>query len=140
MQQAKHSSLSGWSCRICQDIGRWKDWWTHQEAHEVQGQDGGHPTERQALQHRATDPGRVTEVPGRGIGRQRRAALGVGAPLNAPHCHDEKQCFEHHCSMLVTCGDNSSSSAHASRLGHGITGRLSALEGHRLILHYFYLS
>lgn len=33
--------------------------YTHQEAHEVQGEDGGHPPERQPLQHRAADPSRV---------------------------------------------------------------------------------
>lgn len=81
------------------------DWWTHQEAHKVQGKDSGHPTEGQALKHRAADPGRVTEVLGCGIGWERRAALWIGAPLNAPRRHDENQCSEHHCSMLITCQD-----------------------------------
>lgn len=36
---------------------------THQEAHEVEGENGGHAPEGQALQHGAADAGRVAVVP-----------------------------------------------------------------------------
>lgn len=36
---------------------------THQEAHEVEGEHGGHASERQPLQHRAADASRVAVVP-----------------------------------------------------------------------------
>lgn len=76
---------------------------THQEAHEVEGEDGRHPAERQALEHGAADAGRVAEVLGGGIGRRRRAALFVGACLRPPHDRHQYQCSVHHCSMLTTC-------------------------------------
>lgn len=47
---------------------------THQEAHKVKGKDSRHPSERQALEHCTANSGRVTIIPGGGIGLQRRAA------------------------------------------------------------------
>jgi len=64
---------------------------TYQEAHEVKGEDSGNPTKRQALEHCAADPSRVTEVLGAIIGRHRRAALGIGASLRPPTGHYQYQ-------------------------------------------------
>lgn len=42
---------------------------THQEAHEVEGEHGGHASERQSLQHRAADPSRVAVIFGLAVSR-----------------------------------------------------------------------
>lgn len=62
---------------------------TYQEAHKVEREDRGNPSEGKPLQNRTADPGRVTVVFG-------RVAVTVGltrtgqVPKN-PHRHD--QCF-----------------------------------------------
>lgn len=42
---------------------------THQEAHEVEGEHGGHASEWEPLQHRAADASRVTVILGPTVSR-----------------------------------------------------------------------
>lgn len=69
---------------------------THQEAHEVEGEHGGHPPERQPLQHRAADTSRVTVVFGLAVSG---AVVLTAARLATTECrHGNDQRSEHaHC-------------------------------------------
>ncbi|TNN33170.1 hypothetical protein EYF80_056667 [Liparis tanakae] len=76
-----------------------------EEAHEVQGQHGGHAPEGQALQHGAADAGRVAVVFGLAVGGAVLLAAARLAAGAAQHRHGEDQHAQHHCCMLGTCGD-----------------------------------
>lgn len=74
---------------------------THQEAHEVEGEHGGHAAEGQPLQHGAADAGRVTVVfvLAVAIGR---AVLLTTARVAAGNRHGNDQGSEHaHCHILA---------------------------------------
>lgn len=70
---------------------------THQEAHEVEGEHGGHAAEGQPLQHRAADAGRVAVVFG-----LIRAVVLIAARVAASYHHGNDQGSEHaHCRILA---------------------------------------
>ncbi len=73
---------------------------THQEAHEVKGEHGGHSSERQPLQHRAADASGVTVIFGPAVGG---AVLLTAARLAAAeYHHGNNQRSEHaHCRILA---------------------------------------
>lgn len=70
---------------------------THQEAHEVEGEHGGHASERQPLQHRAADAGRVAVVFALG-----GAVVLAAARLTPEYRHGNDQRSEHaQCGILA---------------------------------------
>lgn len=73
---------------------------THQEAHEVECEHGGHAPKRQPLQHRAADPGGVTVVFRPAVGG---AVVPAAARLaTTKYRHGNDQHFEHaHCHILA---------------------------------------
>lgn len=74
---------------------------THQEAHEVEGEHGGHAAEGQPLQHGAADAGRVTVVFGLAVAIG-RAILLTAARVAAGNRHGNDQGSEHaHCRILA---------------------------------------
>jgi len=60
---------------------------THQEAHEVEGEDGGHTAKGQALKYGAPDAGRVAVFLGRVAGQLRGAGPRARACLGSPDAH-----------------------------------------------------
>lgn len=62
---------------------------THQEAHEVEGEHGGHAPKRQALQHGTADAGRVAVVPGARVGAVGAARLAAPKYPHGDNQHSE---------------------------------------------------
>lgn len=75
---------------------------THQEAHEVEGEHGGHPPKGQPLQHGAADAGGVAVVLGFALGGAIILAAARLAAAAAQYRHGYDQHGEHaHCHILV---------------------------------------
>lgn len=73
---------------------------TYQEAHEVQGEYSGDPSERQPLKHCAADPGWVTVVFGTTVGRA--VVLTSTCLTKTKYRHGNYQHSEHaHCCILA---------------------------------------
>ena len=73
---------------------------THQEAHEVEGEHGGHPSEWQPLQHRAADASGVAVIFGLAVSRA--VFLTAARLAAAEYRHGNNQRAEHyHCHILA---------------------------------------